>query len=171
YLLYFFSSNGSYTVFSQENLIQQSNGLSIIAAVSSDIHNSEISKKYAKLLISEGFFGLIMIEVKLYNEKFYMIEANPRLWGPSQLILDSKMDLFHNFAIENGLLDSFHASEYLQGVNYLWTGGIIQDQIEKKNVAFHNYSPKHFFENYHKWILSDILNRDDTKQIYESELN
>jgi hypothetical protein len=38
----------------------------------------------------EGFYGLVMIEVKEYDNQFYMIEANPRLWGPSQLILDAK---------------------------------------------------------------------------------
>ena len=41
-----------------------------------------------------------------------MIEANPRLWGPSQLILDSGMDLFQCFAYDNKLIKKIETKHY-----------------------------------------------------------
>ena len=104
YLLYYFDKDGSYSVYSQENLIQQSNGGSMILSKSSDIHNQEISKAYASLFVKEKYHGLIMVELKKFKNKFYMIEANPRFWGPSQLIIDASMDLLDRFMLENKLI-------------------------------------------------------------------
>ncbi|MBK8502227.1 MAG: ATP-grasp domain-containing protein [Saprospiraceae bacterium] len=98
YLLYYFFREGNYRVYSQENLIQQSNGGSIILAKSGSYQYESIAKQFAGLFSSIGFHGLVMVEVRLNGDEFYMIEANPRLWGPSQLILDSGMDLFDAFA-------------------------------------------------------------------------
>ena len=63
------------------------------------------------MLIQIGYYGLIMIEVKIQDGEYYMIEANPRLWGPSQLILDAGMDLFHRFALDNGLIENYTAPQ------------------------------------------------------------
>ncbi|MCB9248092.1 MAG: ATP-grasp domain-containing protein [Ignavibacteriales bacterium] len=170
YLLFYISKSGNYSVYSQENLIQQNNGLSIVAAVSSDIHESEISEKYAKMLIEEGFFGLIMIELKKYNENYYMIEANPRLWGPSQLILDSGMDLFYQFANDNNLINSPKKKDYKLGTKYYWSGGIFLDEQNAVANVFHDYSSDKFSKNRSQFEKNDIYKKDDTKLIYESEL-
>ena len=53
------------------------------------IHLDEISHSYGRLIKSLNFHGLIMIDLKKHNNNYFLIEANPRLWGPSQLILDS----------------------------------------------------------------------------------
>ena len=81
YLLYYFHRNGHIYKYSQENLIQQPEGKSIVAAVSSDLHDSKEALKYEKLFKSINFHGLVMVEVRGVDNDFYMIEANPRFWG------------------------------------------------------------------------------------------
>ena len=54
YLLYYFDKKGNYSVYSQQNLIQQDNGLSIIGAISSDFHQKEISKKFGTLFFEKN---------------------------------------------------------------------------------------------------------------------
>ena len=34
---------------------------------------------------------VVMIEIRINKENYYMIEANPRFWGPSQLFVDFHM--------------------------------------------------------------------------------
>lgn len=172
YLLFYFSKNGDYSVYSQKNLIQQDKGLSIIGAKSSKFHENEVTKKYAKLLTNLGFTGLVMIELKVYNEKTYMIEANPRLWGPSQLILDANMDLFHRFAMDNGLItDKCHFKlNYTDNVSYFWSGGITQDISRDQKPVFHEYDEKLFFIDYKDWVKNDIYLKQDSIANFLSEL-
>ena len=170
YLLYYFSGDGNYSVFSQENLIQQYNGLSIIAARSAEWHRSAVGQDYAQLLLSLGYHGLIMIEVKFYKGQFYMIEANPRLWGPSQLILDAGMDLFDRFAADNHLISKMPAKTYTAGTRYFWQGGIIEDQQKNVATAFHNYEKDLFFDDYAQWTRADIYLRPDTLSVALNEL-
>lgn len=171
YLLFYFSANGSYSVFSQENLIQQHNGLSIIAARAAEIHLQPIASVYASLLLNSGFKGLIMIEIKLFKEKYYMIEANPRLWGPSQLVLDSGMDLFDRFALDHQLISSLPSKNYLPGTKYFWRGGIIEDQKKNVETSFHNYDKNFFFDEYAQWCQADVYYRPDTVGIALGENN
>ena len=83
YLLYYFHRNGGVLKFSQCNFIQQPNGKSIVAAVSSEAHDSSVSIKFEKLFKKLQFYGLVMIEIRKANNENFMIEANPRFWGPS----------------------------------------------------------------------------------------
>ena len=97
YLLYYFHRNGKIFKYSQKNLVQQPEGKSIIAAASSNFHHSSESNKYELLFKSLNFFGFIMVEIKKQGDKNYMIEANPRFWGPSQLFVDGDMNFFEAF--------------------------------------------------------------------------
>ncbi|WP_018617298.1 hypothetical protein [Segetibacter koreensis] len=169
YLLFYFPRKGDVSTYSQENLIQQSNGRSIIAAKSSDIHENKIAGDFIELFVKRGFTGLVMVEVKFSNDQFYMIEANPRLWGPSQLILDAQMDLFHKFLYDYGLIENNFKFEYRPNIKYFWSGGIIEDQVQKNKIAFHNYSKKEFFDEYYSLIANDIYARPDTFEIFEHE--
>ncbi|MBJ6119786.1 hypothetical protein JAO76_16380 [Pontibacter sp. BT310] len=169
YLLYYFRLDGSYTVFSQENLIQQSNGRSIVAAQSSDIHKNPISKQFSALFLDNEFTGLVMVELKFYKNQFYMIEANPRLWGPSQLILDAQMNLFESFLNDYGLLDGYEKLNYKVNVKYFWSGGIIEDQRKQESLAFHSYSKELFFNDYTKFCAKDIYAYPDTFEVYSQE--
>ncbi|HVX00677.1 MAG TPA: hypothetical protein VHA52_09635 [Candidatus Babeliaceae bacterium] len=167
YLLYYFSKEGTYSVYSQENLLQQSQGKSIIGAISSDIHLDLISKKFAQLLLGLRFCGLIMIELRSFNGQFYMIEANPRLWGPSQLILDAGMNLFYLFANDYNLVTACNtAIGYKSGVRYFWSGGIFEDQGKGNEISLYGYDKDLFFEEYSEWLKSDIYLREDTVRIF-----
>jgi predicted ATP-grasp superfamily ATP-dependent carboligase len=170
YLLYYISRGGSYSVFSQENLIQQSQGKSIIAAKSSCFHRERISSAFVELLLQKKYFGLIMIELRLYRGNYYMIEANPRLWGPSQLILDAGMDLFDRFCLDYGLIEELPVSAYKADTKYFWSGGLIQDLTQGDRIAFHNYTADDFIYDYHRWIGADIYLRQDSIKIYLREL-
>jgi predicted ATP-grasp superfamily ATP-dependent carboligase len=170
YLLFYFSLNHGYSVYSQENLIQQCNGKSIIAAKSSLIHKHEITNKIIEMFVELNFHGLVMIELKYYNDNFYMIEANPRLWGPLQLILDANMNLLHRFAFDYKLISNFSSLAYKAFEAYYWSGGIIQDQQKLNKVSFHNYNESQFFSEISTFAINDVYAREDTIQIYLKEL-
>ena len=79
YLLFYFSKDGNYSVYSQENLIQQHDGLSIVGARSSNIHLDQRAKRYVEMIKDLRYHGLIMIEIRDYKDQFYMIENGPKL--------------------------------------------------------------------------------------------
>lgn len=169
YLLFYFSKDDHISCYSQENLMQQDNGLSIIAARSSDVHHNSISKDFSSILQAQNFRGLVMIEVKFFNNEYYMIEANPRVWGPSQLILDAQMDLFHRFSADYGLIDEVPALTYKTGVKYFWSGGLIQESRMNRKVKFYNYTESDFVEDYASLMAKDIYLKEDTIEIYKTE--
>ena len=172
YLLYYFYKDGSYVTISQENFIQQSGGKSIVAAKSSNHHINKgaESAKYEKLLVEMGYFGLIMIEIRDDGDKQYMIEANPRFWGPSQLFVDSGVNLFEAFIEDNGLTtDRPAADKFVEGVMYYWLGGIRQEEKEGNRLDYHNYDEKRHKQELADWLKSDVYNRADTKKIFLEE--
>lgn len=171
YLLCYFQKSGAYSIYSQENLVQQSNGLSIIAAQSSTFHLKPFAIHYCRLLEDVQFCGLIMIEVRERNGRYVMIEANPRLWGPSQLILDSHMDLFRKFMEDYQVLDKADLSaNYLVGRKYFWSGGLIEDSVAGKECCFHkDFTPTKFIQEYAGFINQDIYRREDTIGLYMQE--
>lgn len=171
YLLFYFEKNGRYSVFSQENFIQQSNGASMILAKSSNYHhNQAIVKPYVKMFLSEKFVGLVMVEIKIHNGVSFMIEANPRLWGPSQLILDAGMNLFDLFMCENGILEKCLSEQnYQENVFYFWSGGIVETQKKNEQIKFHNYTPTDFTKNYIEIIKREIYLKKDSIKLHIKE--
>jgi predicted ATP-grasp superfamily ATP-dependent carboligase len=167
YLLYYFYKNGKIAKFSQENLIQQAGGKSIVAAIPSRFHFEAISEKFENLFLSVKFFGLVMIEIRREGGVDYMIEANPRFWGPSQLFVDAKPNLFESFLYDTGFLDMDvidFKTDYQ--AKYFWNGGIIKS---KGDIAFHNYTCKKFLREFSKWMSHEIYLREDTKRIFYDE--
>lgn len=173
YLLYYFKKDGGYKVFSQENLIQQDQGRSIIAARSTDYHEQlKVVENFTKLFLDFKYIGLLMIELKVGKERSFMIEANPRIWGPSQLILDSNMGLFHAFAYDFDLIQNQRDEkmlEYKKDIFYFWSGGLKQDLYNNKSIVFHNYSKDMFLGNYHNLHSNDIYSKSDTFQLFIHE--
>jgi len=171
YFLYYFTTDGKVSHYNQENLIQQDQGLSIIAAKSSGYTFSEASDKFISMFLNLGFHGLVMVESKFHNEKHFAIEANPRLWGPSQLILDAKMDLFERFACDYGLIRSCEVNDsYKDNTPYFWSGGLFLDSKNRADVVFHgDYNEKKFIKEYELFYSSDIYLRDDTIKVFQSE--
>ncbi len=171
YLLYFFYKDGTVDKFSQQNYVQQPNGKSIIAARTAELHQDSISSKYETLLRSVGYEGLIMIEVKKQGDKFYMIEANPRMWGPSQLFVDANVNLFESFLYDNDMLKqkpNFDYSNYDSG--YFWYGGFVQSGKRYENVTYHNYNKTLFSDEISEWMNIDVYNRSDTAEIFKQEI-
>lgn len=171
YLLCYFTKDGKYSVYSQENLIQQHDGLSVVSARSSNIHLDQRANKYIEMLKELRYHGLIMIEIRDYKGEFYMIEANPRLWGPSQLILDSHMDLFDRFACDFGFQEDFKTEQYEINTEYFWLGGIVETQRKHRDLAFHNgYSYESLGRDFGICLQYDIFNRPDSINAFIKEI-
>lgn len=170
YLLYYFYKNGDLVKFSQNNYMQQLDGKSIVGAESTDFHLSPESEKYEKLFRSLSFRGLVMVEVKRQDNNIYMIEANPRFWGPSQLFIDAGVNLFEAFLADIDIIPERPA--FLpknKNTKYFWHGGINYIDNEPQ-LAFHNYNRVQLQKNFADWLAADIYNRKDTKDLYKVEI-
>ena len=166
YLLYYFNSQSEVFKLSQENFIQQENGKSMIYAKVSNFHNNKISKKFESLFKDLNFRGLVMVELKVKDDRFIMIEANPRFWGPSQLFVDADYNFFEFLLSDYGF--SFKNSinkDVLSDVFYFWNDGIVENVDERKNIAFYNFSKEEFLKERNNLKDNEIFNREDTKKL------
>lgn len=170
YLLYYFYENGEFVKLSQANYIQQAEGKSIVAAEVSDFSDDQESASYEKLFKSLNFRGLVMVEVKCNEDGKYMIEANPRFWGPSQLFIDAGVNLFEAFLYDWDLKDSKPTFPAPNKAKYLWLGGVIETLAQNKELAYHSYEPEDFAKNLIDWLKADIYNRDDSRQIFINQI-
>lgn len=172
YLLAYIGKSGSENniVFSQENLMQQARGGSIILAKHSKFHQDEIARHYVTMLQEQNFFGLVMVEVRLdeSNGQHYMIEANPRLWGPMQFCVDNNVDLFGAMLRDYGFEISKRLSLCDSTTHYFWSGGITQ---QSQPIAHHCYTSDEFVKDFHQLRAQDIFARKDTLRLYLKELN
>ncbi len=171
YLLYYFFKDGSILKYSQENLLQQENGKSILIAQSSDIHTHEISTHFERLFNSTGFYGLVMIEIKLHNNIAYMIEANPRFWGPSQLFIDADVNFFEALLYDFGLLPDKPNTSIAKKAFYFWDDGISVNYQSRNDVAYYNYSKIQFKKNRDFLQKIEIFNKNDTFHLYQKAHN
>ncbi|MED7788018.1 ATP-grasp domain-containing protein [Francisella sp. 19X1-34] len=167
YLLYYYDKQGNVFKLSQENYIQQEHGKSMIYAKTSDFHDKEISSKFESLFIDEKFRGLVMVELKVVNDSCYMIEANPRFWGPSQLFVDANYNFFELLLYDYGYLcfNKVDASDF-KNTKYFWDDGISNNISLRKKISFYNYSDKLFLEEKDTLKSIEIFNREDTNKLY-----
>ena len=100
-----------------------------------------------------------MVEFRKRLDEWIMIEANPRLWGPSQLILDSGMNLFDMFLYDNGLIDSIIERTYKSDVTYLWYSGMSMNDTKLDKTQ-----PRIV-------LTDDLYNRSDTNKLFKNEKN
>ncbi|MBM7704473.1 hypothetical protein [Metabacillus iocasae] len=171
YLLYYFHRDGTIFKFSQENLVQQPGGKSMVAAISSDFHNTSESRKYENLFKMVHFFGFVMIEVKGDNNKFYMIEANPRFWGPSQLFVDANINFFEAFFHDFGLIESLGKfTDPSEKIKYFWFGGLGEILRKNKKPTFYQCNEDDWVDFFPEWLENDVYRRPDTKLIFKKEL-
>ena len=165
YLLYYFDKKGNVYRFSQENLAQQPHGKSIVAAHTADIHKRDICKRLEMLFQELGFYGLVMVELRKCDGRYYIIEANPRLWGPSQLFVDAGCNFFEAFLVDHGLLKK-HVEFSENAVLYFWNGGFCETWSRDEQIQYFNNGEEVIFEKYHEWIKNDIYRRTDTKELF-----
>lgn len=167
YLLYYFSEKGSVYRFSQQNLMQQADGKSITAAYASSIHKHRIADEYEKLFRDVGFRGLVMVEIRLKDGKYYMIEANPRFWGPSQLFVDAGFNLFFAMLSDWGFAERGPDSRHIdEKTRYCWYGGLKEDERKgKEPVCYSGFVREEICGEC--WIENDVYNRKDTMKIWK----
>ena len=169
YLLYYVSRENKDVMFSQKNLLQQDRGESIIAASSSLLHHESIAEGYLNLFKSIGFSGLVMVELRERNGMYYLIEANPRLWGPSQLFVDAEVPIFTAFCHEIGMgFEDFSKPEQnYKEAFYFWHGGMFQIYQNNRNFAFYSgIDESYCLDALPYWMEHDIYRRSDTYSIY-----
>lgn len=172
YLLYYFDKNQNCAKSSQVNYLQQPGGKSMIASSLSNIHTEHISDEYENLFKDIEFRGLVMVEIKQYKNEYYMIEANPRFWGPSQLFVDANINLFEDFLHDWGLLDNKpkHSSVKV-AQKYFWFGGLVQTLMKgDKPIKINPDIKSPVAKNLEDWVRADIYNREDTMKIFNKEI-
>lgn len=165
YLLYYFSKEGNVYTYSQKNIAQQPHGKSIVAAVPSDTHNEEISEKYIKLFRIVGFTGLVMVELRKRDGEYYMIEANPRFWGPSQLFVSSGYNFFEYFLSDYGFCSLSDPVEIDENIKYLWQKGILDTLSENEQIEYFEHCNDEWYLS-DEWVKWDIYNKPDTEKIF-----
>jgi hypothetical protein len=169
YLLLYLGVTGNVIRFSQENLIQQPQGRSIIAAMAADLHHSAEADRYIELLRSVGFFGLIMIEVRQQGDMSIMIEANPRFWGPSQLFVDAMpIGPFDGLLADLGFSPLPGKGQY--DARYFWHGGLLEIATAGDTVDFRGYSQGALDTEMGTWLEADVYRRADTMEVYRRDL-
>lgn len=169
YLLYYFSKDGHVERFSQINFAQQSGGKSILAAMPSRIHEEYIAEDYVQLLKGLGYVGLIMIEVRKSEEKYYMIEANPRFWGPSQLFVDAGIPFFEMFLKDYEIIDQISQRDISYGAKYLWSGGFPDNSFNFESFNWLGDGRQQVILYQDDFAKADIYKREDTMEIFETE--
>ena len=167
YLLFYVSKDNEVYSFSQKNLLQQPDGKSILAACAADIHHEKIKEQYQKLLLQLGFYGLVMIELRKFNGEYYMIEANPRFWGPSQLFCDYGYNFFEFMLYDYGLLAEFSTEKTNVKAKYYWGGGM---QGHPELCVKHMDDEQLLNSGLRDFEYWDIYNREDTKEVYTLEM-
>jgi predicted ATP-grasp superfamily ATP-dependent carboligase len=168
YLLAYLSRSGEVTLYSQENLIQQPRGGSIILARASDFHQTKTAMQYIEMLRTIQYFGLIMVELRLDEDRgtYYMIEANPRLWGPMQFVVDNDVGIFNAMLEDFGFSLPAAQSGGDTATHYYWSGGFTGDTDP---VVFHHYSCEQFVSDYPALRAQDIFCRNDTINLFIKE--
>lgn len=145
YYLYFRNAAGVAVLY-QRNIAQQAAGKSMVAAELVSCPDAATDQRLRALLERHDYCGFIMFEVMESAGQQFIIEANPRLWGPMQL------------ALENGfraswLVQARHvapqmaAPQRLFGLwrrdKYLWLGGF----------AGQLRADMRFFAGARRWLL------------------
>lgn len=171
YLLAHIARDGEVTACAQENLLQQPAGGSIVLARADDFHRSAEAARYLQMLVGAGFHGLVMIEVRLCRDsgRAVMIEANPRMWGPLQFMLDQQVDPFTPLFAAHGVQVQAPAPGGRPPAlpYYFWSGGLATGAGP---CTFHGFSAADFVDDYARIALCDLYARDDTRELHHFEL-
>lgn len=171
YLLFYFSKKGEVYCSSQKNLVQQPGGKSMIAACCGDFHKKkEIVGPYECLLKKIGFTGLAMVEVRRAGDTYYMIEANPRFWGTSQLFCDMGYNFFEFMLEDHGFLEQARILPVNEDAVYFWSGGIRGRSLETGDCFWHEGGKQAIGDRHMDFQKSDIYRKEDTMEVYDMEL-
>ncbi|WP_310233749.1 hypothetical protein [Luteimonas terrae] len=126
YYLAHFGRDGAATFAYQRNLLQQANGKSIIAAELCGCPDVSTRERLTALFQGLGYHGYAMIETMELEGLHYLIEVNPRFWGPWSLA-DRAGFLPEAFTGYGRPL-----SGDIAGGRYVWLGGWLADWGHKR---------------------------------------
>lgn len=166
YLLLYLSKSGMDVRLSQKNILQQGNGKSILAAEISTLHESEFADKLINLLKRVGFFGIAMIEVKQHDGKLFIIEMNPRIWGPSQLILTSKAGILVHFICDCLDLNPPPDQQINKAAKYFWFNGLLDNVLNGVRLKWHLKQRGNGFFYLLNLFLSDVYLMGDSIRLF-----
>jgi len=174
YLLFHLAKSGAESVlWSQQNLIQQASGKSMLLAVPDQLHLSAAAADIVGQLEKMKFHGLGMIEFIRVNGALCFIEMNPRIWGPIQFCLDHGQPILESF-IGDALYDE--PSRFLQRnggksvrTTYIWLGGLLDALISGKGTTQHPTTLRPITLIL-KGIRNDIYLRKDSWRCFFYEL-
>lgn len=166
YLMMYISQRGEIKIFYQKNLLQQPQGGSIIAAIPWTTLDVDMEKQYIQILHELEFAGFVMIELRKQDNTYYMIEANPRMWGPSQLLVDAETEFFETFLKDYGVIDSFSHKPINMEAKYYWGNGL---ENLNEPPTYLNGGEQIITTHIEEFRLYDIYNRSDTVELYQKE--
>lgn len=111
--------------FVQQTIIQQPGGKSVVCAVPSEIPE-EVRKKIDEIFKSLKWSGALMVELKYFSGKFYIIECNPRLWGPLQCSVDNGVNfpLMLYKMMSGNVIEANLSNEPIRN-GFIWLWGLI----------------------------------------------
>lgn len=144
------------THFSQKNIVQQPGGKSVIKAVPYQLPIG-IIEKIDNMMTELNWDGVMMIEFKESNGRFYAIECNPRFWGPLQLAIDNGIN-FPAYIVE--VESPIQEAVVLKTYGYVWITGYLIGILYKlqTKTSFQLHSK----EDYENLNFKDIWFRKDT---------
>ena len=62
--------------------------------VTSIFRNRKLENSFTQYFESLKLVGMVMLQAKIYKNKFYIIECNPRVGGASTLSIQNGLDVF-----------------------------------------------------------------------------
>jgi len=124
YLLAYIDTAGNWSAAWQENLLQQPGGKSIVLARTCANPGVPV-KRIMAMLNDMAYRGPIMIEFLVTcDNRLYFIEANPRFWGPLELVRLGCSSILHRYISDlDGLVCGESREENCGRIYYAWERG------------------------------------------------
>jgi hypothetical protein len=101
-----------------------------------------------------------------------MIEANPRIWGPSQLMLNSGHNLIEAFLIDYDFIKPEQRQiQYKENKLYLWFCGLLSSLFTTYKLTCFQEGKQKLLLNIFQILLSDIYLQPDTYRLFFREFS
>jgi hypothetical protein len=154
---------------SQENLVQQPGGKSMLFARQASIHESPVLASSLAALRDIRFHGLCMIEFISRSGQMYFIELNPRPWGPIQFCEDLGVPMLEAFIADWTGKPRPTSRARTGRTYYAWFGGLVDTVLSKGRLATHG-GAKINVKLIGLALKNDIYLRRDTWRCFVHEL-
>nr|WP_145547541.1 hypothetical protein [Variovorax boronicumulans] len=152
YYLMFFDRDGRCASLFQENMAQQPGGKSILAAQSCDCPSPDFLERLTRCIGSTGFYGFCMVEAITVEKRSYLIELNPRLWGPLSLALRAGFRIAWLGAPETM---SPPAPPH-RTVRYAWLSGMLTTRLAGRKIRWYPRKRRDFYRHLWSFVRQDI---------------